>query len=75
MRAPLNPNQYAVMVPEELSREIMRHKGPYWAVVQNRYSEVDKDVEKLGAVTKDYKTKRAKHQTSPKIEIEYYSEN
>lgn len=36
MRAPLNPSQYAVLAPELLSREIMKHKAPFWAVVQNR---------------------------------------
>ena len=36
MRAPLNPNQYAVLVTEDMSREIMKYKGPFWAVVQNR---------------------------------------
>lgn len=36
LRAPLNPNQYAVMVPEGLSQTIMNASGPFWAVVQNR---------------------------------------
>lgn len=35
MRAPLNPNQYAVLVPDELSNMIMSTPGPFWAVVQN----------------------------------------
>lgn len=39
IKAPLNPNQYAVMVSEHLSREIMKYKGPLWAVVQNRMNE------------------------------------
>lgn len=36
LRAPLNPNQYAVLVPESLSQLIMSSSGPFWAVVQNR---------------------------------------
>ncbi len=36
LRAPLNPQQYAVLVPENLSNEIMRAVGPFYAVVQNR---------------------------------------
>ena len=36
LRAPLNPNQYAVLVPEGLSQTIMSSPGPFWAVVQNR---------------------------------------
>lgn len=39
IKAPLNPNQYAVMVSEHLSREIMKSKGPLWAVVQSRMNE------------------------------------
>lgn len=35
LKAPLNPNQYAVLVTENLSKEIMKAKGPFWAVVQN----------------------------------------
>ncbi len=36
LRAPLNPNQYAVLVEESLSKHIMSLSGPFWAVVQNR---------------------------------------
>lgn len=36
LRAPLNPNQYAVLVTEELSEKIMRSHGPFWAVIQNK---------------------------------------
>lgn len=36
LRAPLNPNQYAVLVSEELSEKIMRSHGPFWAVIQNK---------------------------------------
>lgn len=36
LRAPLNPNQYAVLAPELLSTRIMKAVGPFWAIVQNR---------------------------------------
>lgn len=38
LRAPLNQNKYAVMVPESFSQELMRIKGPLLAVVQNRFA-------------------------------------
>jgi hypothetical protein len=66
LRAPLNPNQYAVLVTEDLSKQIMRYKGPYWAVVQNREAEpvAIKKVEPIAAQPKQV----FKHE----IEIEYY---
>ncbi len=39
LRAPLNPHQYAVMVTEQVSANIMKNAGPFWAVVQNNKSE------------------------------------
>ncbi|WP_051056729.1 hypothetical protein [Pseudobdellovibrio exovorus] len=36
LQAPLNPHQYAVLVPQPLSRNIMLHGGPYWGTVLNR---------------------------------------
>lgn len=36
LRAPLNPNQYAVLVTEVISTQIMSSAGPYWGVIQNR---------------------------------------
>ena len=41
LRAPLNPNQYAVLVPENLSNHMMSLSGPFWAVVQNRDTKQD----------------------------------
>ncbi len=64
LKAPLNPSQYAVMVTEELSQEIMRFKGPYWAVVQNRHTKTDDN--KL--ITNKHLTTK----TFKKVEIEYY---
>ena len=74
LRAPLNPNQYAVMVTESLSQEIMKYKGPFWAVVQNRFSQSEKSDVKNKPEEQHLITKPAAKpdfQTS-KIEIEYY---
>lgn len=38
LRAPLNPNKYAVMVSETFSHDLMKIKGPLSAVVQNRFA-------------------------------------
>lgn len=38
LRAPLNPQLFAVLVPEKDSTAIMKRQGPFWAVVQNRDS-------------------------------------
>jgi hypothetical protein len=35
LRAPLNPEQYAVLVPEEESGKILEAQGPFFAVLQN----------------------------------------
>jgi|GEM_PF-1004870 len=35
LRAPLNPDQYAVLVPEEESGKILEAQGPFFAVLQN----------------------------------------
>ena len=45
LRAPLNPNQYAVLVPDELSNLIMSNPGPFWAVVQNHETKQDVNTE------------------------------
>lgn len=42
LRAPLNPQLFAVLVPEKDSSSIMKRPGPFWAVVQNRQSYQDK---------------------------------
>lgn len=36
IRAPLNPNQFAVLVTDSMATIIMRSGGPFWAVLQNR---------------------------------------
>lgn len=43
LKAPLNPQQYAVLAPDRLATQIMKAIGPFWALVQNR------------AATSDYK--------------------
>jgi hypothetical protein len=35
LRAPLNPNQFAVLVPEGEVSAVLAHHGPLWAVIQN----------------------------------------
>jgi hypothetical protein len=45
LRAPLNPQQYAVLVPENLSNVIMKAVGPFWAVVQNRQASSEQKME------------------------------
>lgn len=35
LRAPLNPDQYAVLVPEDESGKILEAQGPFFAVLQN----------------------------------------
>lgn len=74
LRAPLNPNQYAVMVTESLSQEIMKYKGPFWGVVQNRFTRSEKSEAKDKPEMQHSTTKphtKSDFQTN-KIEIEYY---
>jgi hypothetical protein len=35
LRAPLNPDQYAVLVPEDEAGKILEAQGPFFAVLQN----------------------------------------
>ena len=35
LRAPLNPQQFAVLVPEAQVNRLLAATGPYWAVLQN----------------------------------------
>jgi hypothetical protein len=41
LRAPLNPNQYAILAPQRISDLIMSTPGPFWAVIQNREAKQD----------------------------------
>lgn len=36
LRAPNNPNAYAVLLPDNLSSELLKHEGPFFAVIQNK---------------------------------------
>lgn len=36
LRAPLNPNSYAILLPDDLSKNFLNFQGPFVAVVQNR---------------------------------------
>lgn len=75
IRAPLNKNQYAVMVTESLSREIMKYKGPFFAVVQNRNMQNVKAPEKENLIkekTEPLPAIRPRIQAN-QVEIEYYS--
>jgi hypothetical protein len=56
LRAPLNPQLFAVLVPEKDSSTIMKRSGPFWAVVQNRQSFQEKPTETA----------------KPSIQIEYH---
>lgn len=47
LRAPLNPNQFAVLVPDGLSQTIMNASGPFWAIVQNREAQQETIKEKV----------------------------
>lgn len=58
LRAPLNPNEFAVLVPENLSEKIMAESGPFWGVIQNRaVSEGENNIAQTA---------------TKKIQIEYY---
>ena len=55
LRAPLNPNLFAILIAENNSANIMKRAGPFWAVVQNRQSVDDqKEVQPARAVQIEY---------------------
>lgn len=60
LKAPLNPEQYAVLVREEESASILEARGPFFAVIQNP------EIQKSASVYK--KNSKAKSR------IEYFSE-
>ena len=45
IRAPLNPNEYALLIPERLSEKIMKAQGPYWGVIRNPDSLTERKAE------------------------------
>ena len=69
LRAPLNQNKYAVMVSETFSQELMKIKGPFLAVVQNRFAK--EEGAKPAKATKPVVLKTFQASVVP-VEIEYY---
>lgn len=47
LRAPLNPQQFAVLVREDESSKIVAHEGPFFAALKNR-NEAGKEKQKSG---------------------------
>lgn len=74
IRAPLNPNQYAVMVPEQLSREVMKYKDILWAVVLNRLTEDQPESQNKHRPLTDHLIQQEfpKKNKLHSVEIEYY---
>lgn len=60
LRAPLNPDQYAVLVHESESASLLEAKGPFFAVIQNP------DIQKSPAIYKKSDKRKSR--------IEYFSE-
>ena len=85
IRAPLNPNQFAVLVTEEKSIEIMKIKSPFWITLQNR-NHLTANLEKNIMIQNEKKifprsvriskaqTQHALNKKNQPIEIEYYEE-
>jgi hypothetical protein len=61
LRAPLNPQSYAVLVPEKDASTLMASQGPYVAVIQNpnqtTNSEITKKQDRPAAVTYLHRSK------------------
>lgn len=36
LRAPNNPNAYSLLLPDHLSSDVLKYKGPFFAVIQNK---------------------------------------
>ncbi len=73
LKAPLNPNQYAVMVSESISQQIMKYRGPFLAVVQNRFTPPEKNIPKTDMQKSQAGLKRHRRDSKQNVEIEYYS--
>lgn len=82
IRAPLNASQFAVLVSEAQSIEIMKIKTPFWITLQNR-NHIKADLEKnnylqiekkVSTYSKDMPKSIRKKPIiqKPQIEIEYY---
>lgn len=53
LKAPLNPRQFAVLIDEESSSQILQHQGPFFAVIQNPQ-------QKSGTIKKQERAKRTR---------------
>lgn len=51
LRAPLNPQQYAVLIPESSSALVMKAAGPFWGVVQNRQINTEQKIKTQEPIT------------------------
>jgi len=63
LRAPLNPQQFAVLVPENEAAPILQASGPYFAVIQNPASKEPSEY---------FKNKQALDRTQ---QVEYFKGN
>lgn len=46
LRAPLNPQQFAVLVPENQTSQLLSNPGPFWVAVQNPNRNVNAEFQK-----------------------------
>ena len=65
LRAPLNPNEFALLVNQDISELIMKSRGPFWGVIHNRSLKNSSDENSANTATK---------KRSPTVQIEYYKE-
>ena len=54
LKAPLNPRQFAVLIDEESSSQILQHQGPFFAVIQNPQ-------QKSGTIKKQERFKKSRN--------------
>lgn len=77
LRAPLNPQQFAVLATEEKAKFIMQQKGSFWAVIQNKLNlpadqTAPENKVTLPVITSEIKTTKVINKNLEKMEIEYY---
>lgn len=65
LRAPLDPSQFAVLLPENKAHELLKINGQFWVVLQNRNSlvaqtEVSQTVQNSSPVIQNTSTKSVK---------------
>ncbi len=54
LKAPLNPRQFAVLIDEDSSSQILQHQGPFFAVIQNPQ-------QKSGTIKKQERNRRTQN--------------